>query len=105
MFETILQDTAYWIFLDLIKEETKLYSVDKSFWNIKYVAFEEPPRIDRKIYEHMSILESKSEETMTQWLDGAKDAFYSQVFRLEERFLEQWDYSAEVVGRGIGMKI
>ena len=100
-----MQDNAYWIFLDLIKEEKKLYCVDKSFWNVKYVGFEQPPTIDRRIYEYMTILECKSEETMTQWLDRSKDAFYSQILRLEEPFLEQWDYTAQVVGTGIGMKI
>ena len=101
----IMQENVYWIFLDMIKEEKKLYCVDKSFWNIKYIGFQEPPSLDRRIYEYLSILKCKSEETMTQWLDGAKDAFYSPIIRLEEHFLEQWDYTAQVVGSGIGMKI
>lgn len=105
LVERLEKDNVYWIITDLIKDEKRLYFVDKSFWNVKHVGFESPPKIDPRIYEHMSILECKSIESMVKWLDGSKNAFYSNVIRLEEPFLERWDYTAQKAARNIGMKI
>ena len=62
----------------------------------------ERPKIDVRLYEYMEVLTTRTPESLAEWMDSSKNAFFSRIIRLEEPFLETYDYSAHVAGREIG---